>query len=196
MLKSIQIKSFGQEYSNLFYTQTQDGSHTIRSFIAEMHKMKRTIQDKDTANKFVGDILEVFAEIFFNAFQFDSAVGITDYTPISIEDDYGVDAIGINTNGHKVAVQVKYRGNPKDLVTYEEIAKTHTAGYETLDLDLDKDKTIYVFTTANGVNYHCTEVLSRKLVVIGRNEIAYKVDNNVTFWKYAYEQIVEVLKNQ
>ena len=148
--------------------------------------------DIDELNKFKGDVLEVFAEIFFNAHTYDSSFGVDDYTPITLENDYGVDAIGINPNGDKVAIQIKYRSNPNDLVTYAEIARTYTSGKIQLDLDLDNDKTIYVFTTANGVTIPCQEVLGRRLVVVDRS-IIKTVDNNKLFWANAYEQIIQAI---
>ena len=189
MLKCNQMLSYPQAYINIYHQFREGG--TIREFINVLTQMARNIEDYDERNKFKGDMLEVFAEIFFNAFSLDEAVGIKDYTPVPITNDYGVDGFGENANGHKVAIQVKFRSDPSNLVTYGEVAKTYTSGKKQFNLDLDLDKTIYVFTSANGVNHICEEVLNRSLVVIARGEISHKVDNNLSFWEFANNKILE-----
>jgi predicted helicase len=52
--------------------------------------------------------------------------GVRDYEPVAINEDYGVDAVGINPNGLRVAVQCKYKNS--EPVTYADLAKTFTSG--------------------------------------------------------------------
>lgn len=194
MLKSIQIASYPKEYYELFHT-FNDGKGTIRKFLNKIEQLARGMKFKDDndLNKFKGDMLEVLSEIFFNVFYADENVGIAEYCPIHVDEDYGVDAIGVNPNGHKVGIQVKYRGNPKDLVLYTEVAKTYTAGVILHGLDLQYASTVYIFTTSNGVTPACQHVLGDKLVVIHRDLIARKIDNNMIFWRYAFSKIYEYL---
>lgn len=196
MLKSLQIAGYPKEYYELF-DSFKDGSGTIRKFINKVEQLSRNYKfpDEDALYKFKGDMLEVLSEIFFNVFFADESLGVTGYTPITLEEDYGVDAYGVNPNGHKVAVQVKYRGNPKDLVLYTEVAKTYTAGMILHELDLNNDHTIYVFTTANGVTPACLHVFGDKLTVVSRDMIARRIDNNETFWRYAFAKIYEYLNH-
>jgi hypothetical protein len=194
MLKSNQMLGYPQEYINIYYALREGG--TIREFINILIQMSNAIENYDDKQKFKGDMLEVLSEIFFNAFSMDESVGVSDYTPVALEDDYGVDGFGVNANGHNVAVQVKFRSRPTELVTYAEVSRTYTSGKIMHNLDLDHDKTIYVFTTANGVTNPCEEVLGRRMVVIARPQIAHKVDNNKLFWKFAYEQILEKIPTE
>ena len=150
---------------------------------------------KDEINKFKGDMLEVLAELFFHQFGADEAVGLTDYCPVDIEADYGVDAVGTNANGHKCAVQVKYRSNPADPISYADIARTFTSAIRQLNLEdvYRHDRTVYLFTTANGVTGPFEKVMGQKCVVISRTAIATKIDNNKTFWAKAHEEMFATL---
>jgi hypothetical protein len=163
----------------------------FRDFINAIER--NTPKDQEEANKFKGDCLEIFAEIFFNAFENDPAVGLIDYKPVNIENDYGVDATGYNADNRQVAVQVKYRGNPLDLVKYEEMSKTYTSGTIMLDLDLNNKQSIYLFTTSIGVTPACQKVLGNKLVLINLDIIKHHVDNNSNFWEYAFQEVFEYL---
>jgi len=187
------IHSYPHEYFEL-YTIAKDG-FTFRQWNNEVSRLARRIEDDDTRYKFVGDMLEVFAEIFFNQFQSDEAIGITDYTPVDINEDYGVDATGVNVNGHQSAIQVKYRSNPADLITYADIARTYTSALLQLNMTdvYEHGKTVYLFTNSSGVTGAFTKVMQNKVVIITKNEIKTKVDNNITFWANAYRMIFDTL---
>ena len=193
MLKCTMIHSYPHEYFEL-YTIAKDG-FTFRQWNNEVSRLARRIEDDDTRYKFVGDMLEVFAEIFFNQFQSDEAIGITDYTPVDINEDYGVDATGVNVNGHQSAIQVKYRSNPADLITYADIARTYTSALLQLNMTdvYEHGKTVYLFTNSSGVTGAFTKVMQNKVVIITKNEIKTKVDNNITFWANAYRMIFDTL---
>jgi len=143
--------------------------------------------------KFKGDMLEIFAEIFFKAFQNDPRVGLTDYTPVPIEEDYGVDGFGINAAGKKCAVQIKYRANPLDSVTYAELARTYTSAILLQQIPLEGDNCLYVFTTAFDVTSPNGIVFKKMLRPITANFIAQEIDNNVNFWNAAFNEIKETL---
>ncbi len=193
MLKCTMIHSYPQEYFEL-YTLAKDG-FTFRQWNNEVSRLARRIADEDTRNKFVGDMLEVFAEIFFGEFQADEAIGLIDYTPVDINDDFGVDATGKNVNGHNCAVQVKYRGNPADLITYADIARTYTSALLQLHMTdvYEHDNTVYLFTNSSGVTGAFTKVMQKKVVIITKDHIKTKVDNNLTFWRNAYKRVVDTL---
>lgn len=143
----------------------------------------------DDKNTFKGDMLEIFAELFFTAFMNDPKIGLKDYTPVPLDEDYGVDGTGINPAGNTCAVQVKYRENPRDLIFYADIARTYTSAKVQLGLDVDKSQTIYLFTSSDGANHHANHVLGDRLHVIGKEIIQKYVDNNHSFW-LAAESIV------
>jgi hypothetical protein len=150
---------------------------------------------KEAIFKFKGDMLEVLSELFFTIFQADEGLGISDYSPVDLADDFGVDATGRNVNGHQVAVQVKYRSNPEDLISYADIARTFTSAVCQLKMMdvVEHDQTIYLFTTAGGVTSAFDRVMGRKAIVVPRSVIATKIDNNKNFWNSSFDMIYETL---
>jgi len=190
MLKNNMLASYSREWFEMTFNFRNGTS--FREFKNIVEKIS---VNKIDPLKFKGDCLEIFAEIFFKAFSNDASFGLVDYTPIDIENDYGVDGVGYNADNRKVAVQVKYRSNPMDLVLYEEIAKTFTSGMKMLDLDLMHKQSVYVFTTAVGVTPSCQKVLGNSLVVINSDIISEQVDNNTNFWEFAFQEVYNYLNS-
>lgn len=168
---------------------------TLEEYMKAIEKYALQISDEDERRTFKGDMLEILAEIFFKAFENSPTVGLRNYTPIPLDQDYGVDAKGINANGETCAVQVKYRLNPLEEITYSDIARTYASGNIQLKLDLKGKDRIYVFTTASGVNKECRKVFNRMVRVIGKNIIRREINNNVNFWLTAFNEIVETLNS-
>jgi hypothetical protein len=192
MLKHSDIISKPQIYFDLYDIWSKKTSfQTINEWIVDVEKIANTMPDVDSANKLRGDMLEVLSEIFFNAFSNDEAVGLKEYIPICLGEDFGVDATGINPNGTKVAVQCKYKN--LEPVTYSELAKTFTSGLLNLQCDLMISNSIYVFTTAFSFSSSIDKVLGGKVVKIDRNVISRKIDNNRTFWQFAFDEIYKIL---
>jgi hypothetical protein len=144
-------------------------------------------------NVFKGDMLEIFAEIFFKAFQNDPRVGLSDYTPVPLEEDYGVDGLGVNAAGKQCAVQVKFRSNPLDSVTYAELSRTYASAVLLQKIPLEGDSCLYVFTTAYDVTHPNGTVFNKMLRVISHKIISEEVDNNINFWNTAFEEIKDTL---
>ena len=189
MLKCAMIHSFPREYHDLYY-HALDG-FTFREWNNEVLRYAHTLfrDDIDAQNKFKGDMLEVFAEIFFAQFQADPEFGLSEYEPVEISDDFGVDAKAINVAGHHSVIQVKYRSNPEDVISYADIARTYTSALCQFHIDdvYKHNNTVFLFTNAGGVTGAFTTVMQRKTVILNRQFIASKVDNNESFWKEAYQ---------
>jgi hypothetical protein len=167
---------------------------TFEAYLSEIEKWATKVPDPDDRDILRGDMLEVFAEMFFGAFPNDPAVGITGYTPVPLPEDYGVDGTGTNAAGTMCAVQVKYRGCPTDLVTYAEIARTFTSAVLQMGLPLyNAANSIFIFTSAFDVTVACKTVMGDKIHVLNREIISGKVDNNVSFWDYAFNEIKDTL---
>ena len=190
MKTKTKILCYKNDYNNIFKTLVD--TSTIKSFIKEIEFASKTL-DANLISVFKGDMLEVLAELYFNAFENDRATGIHNYSPTINGEDYGVDAIGTNITLEQVAVQVKYRSNINDLITYSDIAKTFTDGVINYNLDLTKNKSIYLFTTSKGITHHCDHVFNSRLVIINRQTINKKLNNNKKFWLDAYSIIQEVI---
>lgn len=154
----------------------------------------RVIEDISGDEKKVkGDLFEIFAWIFFRLFENNPSVGLVEYEPIDIDEDYGVDGVGKNANGHKVAVQVKYRRNPKDLVLYTEIAKTYASGELMLGLNLKKENSIYVFTNCIDITPSCKKVFGNIVKILNTDGIDHYIHNNENFWESFYKEICDYL---
>jgi len=197
MLKIKHVAAYPAEYLELFSAPGKGSKDTLREFLNAIERMTGPkgipFRSEDDRLKFKGDALEVLAELFFTRFNSDPRMGLTNYTPISVAEDYGVDAMGNNANGDLTMVQVKYRGNPQDVVTYAEIARTFTAGVLMHGLDPTKDHTVFVFTTANEVSRQCSKVLQDKLVVINRAYIKKVIDSNKNFWNLCLQDVQEYI---
>lgn len=180
--------------TNPLYDVLEKQTNTFEFFLSEVNRFSNQISDSEEQNVFRGDMLEILAEIFFGAFASDPAVGLKDYVPVPLDKDYGVDGIGVNAAGTKCAVQVKYRKNPLDKITYSEVARTFTSGIMQLKLPLfEGQDNIFIFTSAYDVTVACKTVFENKIHVLNRDVIKNKIDNNVNFWNYAYEQIKDTL---
>lgn len=158
--------------------------------IIEQLSSKKDDEDK---NKFKGDVFEVFTWAFFKAFKNDPSVGLVEYKPIDPDEDFGVDGAGVNANGDEVVVQVKYRRNPMELVTYGEIAKTYTSGKLMLSMSLKKKNSIYVFTNAIDITSACKTVFGDIIKVLNTDAIDHYVHGNKSFWKFFYKEIYDYL---
>jgi hypothetical protein len=198
MIKCTHIAKYPVYYTQLFSVPQDGQPNSLRIFDNTLKRMISpkgvSFRDDDERQQFKGDVLEVLSEVFFTRFCSDPRMGLTDYTPIDVTNDYGVDATGINANGDLAMVQVKYRGNPKDVVTYAEIARTFTAGVLRHKLDPTKDKTVFVFTTANDVSHQCKTVLGDKLVVVNRPFLKRTIDNNKNFWALCLADIQQYIQ--
>jgi len=151
---------------------------TFEDFLVEVEKWAVKIKDPDEQNVFRGDMLEILAEMFFGAFANDPAVGLTGYTPVPLSEDYGVDGTGNNAAGTDCAVQVKYRGDPTELVTYAEIARTFTSAVLQLGLPLyNGSDNIFIFTSAYDVTVPCKTVMGNKIHILSRGIIKNKIDS-------------------
>ena len=208
MLEHMGISVYHKQVSDIFETlaNSDKSSKTIESWISLVENHVPNIGLKITnlenrlkaRNDFRGDMLEIFAEIFFKNAPFDDRFGLSNYTVSEASSDYGVDATGYNVNGHKCAVQCKYRANPDpkgdDQIKYEDLTKTYFDGRENHNCDLDKPHTVFLFTTAS--TYSCVIDINfkDKLVFIGRKQLSGIIHENVNFWSLAKTQIQEFLE--
>lgn len=49
---------------------------------------------KTSKYKFIGDLFEIFSEVFFLQYKSDNRIGVFDYQPVPSDDDNGVDGFG------------------------------------------------------------------------------------------------------
>ena len=169
--------------------------------VAESLHDKDSEQYTDCMNKFKGDSLEILAEIFFKLSGAinPTAAHIRNYEPCNSSEDFGVDGTGLNANNDKVAVQVKYRGNPANPITYHDIARTFADGTVNYHLNLTKPHTILLFTTSNDITIPCKKFFqqdTRILEVLNYSDIDYFIRNNKGFWVEAWNEVQQTLRGQ
>jgi hypothetical protein len=153
-------------------------------------------KNDDDKNCFKGDIFEVFCEVYYALIKSKNSAGVIDYKPLhaSADDDMGVDGTGINYSGNPCVVQVKFRSNPKDEISYSALANTYTQA-SALDMIPESRKkqrrTIVLFTNCAGANKNAHSVLGKQdwLFVINKEVIESEVNGNVIFWQEAYNLI-------
>lgn len=163
------------------------GVKTIGEFVACVEALSQKFSSEDINNQnqnvFKGDMLEVLGELFFKSFEHDPSIGLREYDPIDLSEDFGVDGAGVNANGDMCVVQIKYRNNPLDQITYTDLAKTYTSGRCMNGFDLDKPNTIFLLTTGGSVSGSVQTVLGNRVRVIHRDIIAGFIDDNIGFWQ-------------
>lgn len=190
LLNTLHVSIYAQECYDVFNPET--GVKTIAEYVRRVEKLASKFEpDENGINAFKGGMFELFAEIFFNKYDADPAVGIKDYKPIPLWEDNGVDATGINVAGNLCVIQNKYRNNPNDYIRWGDLSKTFGAGLCSHGLkNHTTDDSVILFTTCNSVSYTAVKQLGTRLRLIGRSIIAGYIDNNVIFWEYAWQRIL------
>ena len=206
MLEHSAISVYYKQVMDIFETldTAEQSLKTLDNWIALVENHANQISTKSNdlekrMNDFRGDMLEILAEIFFKNSVFDDRFGLQKYTVADCDSDYGVDATGFNVNGHKCAVQCKYRANPNplgdDQIKYQDLTKTYFDGRENHNCDLDKPHTVFLFTTASTYSFVIDENFKDKLVFLGRRQLSEVIHQNMNFWSIANTQIKEFLEN-
>ena len=203
-LKTQHIAKRPISYVNIFYQMS--GNTTIPKIkdfvkIIELEIKSLNLSDIDKRN-FRGEILEVFAEIFFNLNSTNARYGIKDYTPTTPDTDFGIDAYGKNPAGNDCVIQVKYRKNPaprkeEEKLHWEDLAKTHSSGILDFKFELKEKSTIFLFTTLyeRSVSYVCEDRFGSILRIIDRKFLDEELYKNKNFWDTTYQIIIDYLKD-
>lgn len=140
--------------------------------------------------KFIGDLFEIFAEVFFILYKSDNRVGLYDYEPVAAEDDNGVDGFGKNIEGKPTTVQVKYRGNPTYRLTERDLKQFPYQSIINYNIDWNRNDNMIVFTNCRGLHWYTeSKVFNYKIRVINSKIISSLIDNNEGFWN-SFKQIV------
>lgn len=145
-------------------------------------------------NKYLGDGFEFFIELFLNLHSVDNRIGIYKYEPIQLNDN-GVDGIGININGNKSVIQIKYRTNTNEYLSSnkDNLSNLFSDGMLTHNVvSNEKDIRHFIFTTAKGLHFYTEqEMFKNKVKCFGYNEIKQLINNNFPFW----DSCRKVIKN-
>lgn len=151
------------------------------------------VYQEDLYNQFVGDIFELFAEFFLKTCSAVGQYGIVNYQAANNPNDWGVDGYGIAADQRETSggatpavVQVKFRSNPMDEISYTMLAKTGWDGVKNYGLDIGRKNNVILFcNTEKGANHLAKEAMGDNLYVVDMR----KLDNDVTgirtvaFWE-------------
>lgn len=150
------------------------------------------IAEDELYNQFVGDLFELFAEFFLKTCSTVGQYGVVNYEPAVNNDDWGVDGYGIAADQKETSggatpavVQVKFRSNPMDEISYTMLAKTGWDGIKNYNLDIKRKKNVILFcNTENGANYLAKNAMGDNLYVISMKDLDKDVTGirTTTFW--------------
>lgn len=164
---------------------------------------------RDKANKFKGDVFEIFCEMVIRLSPIDDRIGISEYHVVT-EGDTGVDGYGISRDGLPITVQIKYRKWDDQLDAEDDhLNNFRMTSYSVkFDIKPQSEGKMLIITSGDRINwrtldeqflgkircisrnasYGCIKGSQRK-TVDGLFSLQTLVDNNVVFWNSFRESL-------
>lgn len=156
---------------------------------------------EEIANKFKGDVFEVFGELLIRLSSLDDRIGIHDYHPVT-ENDTGVDGWGLALDGQPATVQFKYRVWDYTLTEdHEHLDNFRLTSYQKYHVSPGDDNKMLIITAGKEVHWKTlNKAFAGRLRVISR-KASYScirgaqkhtvdqlfsletITNNVFFWE-------------
>jgi hypothetical protein len=174
----------------------------VNTFAEVVKRIDRSTEESYTTlgfkdkYEFIGDLFEIFAEMFFIINAADNRVGITNYIPTPKSTDHGVDGFGIGINGKTATVQVKFRSDrTKELLERDikQFGYTSIVGYS---VDKDTTTNMIIFTSGKGLHWFTgSKMFENHMRVINYEMISKLIDNNYGFWNSCSELLAESYKS-
>jgi len=163
----------------------------IDSLIEETKRTAGKTKDQQESNLIKGNIFEIFVEFLIKKLGSGNNIGIVDYQPAQTIKDYGVDGVGIGLNGKPSTVQIKFRSNSNDDITYEEVSKFFMQSVT--DYGVQNLPNMWFISTAHRVNQHA-EVMykSHGGRFCGLNNLKNIIGpTNIPFWEEFKQSWIE-----
>ena len=163
------------------------GVNKLSTFIKRLEDQAELDPSNYPRDKYVGDGFEFFIEALLTLMPHDNRLGVSGYEPVRVNDN-GCDGIGVNLEGKKCAVQIKFRSNNKYTLSTNKDHLSNVWHDSQIRHGIkfnptDKIPVFYIFTTAKGLNYYTDDVNFEKHVkCLGYNDLKSLVDNNIPFW--------------
>jgi hypothetical protein len=158
--------------------------NTFLNLIKKEGKGFRTFGYSEEQGKFkmVGDLFEIFSEVFFKVLGADNRVGVYNYTPENGVDN-GVDGFGLGIDGQPCAIQVKFRSFHDSELTAADLKQFGFQAITRYGVDKDTKNNMIIITSAKGLHwYTANEVFLGRLRTIASSQIRKLVDRNHCFW--------------
>lgn len=161
------ISLVDEQISNPFYTPFYSDKEVA---IHQSKDKMPPLSGINVANKFKGDIFELFTEFFIKMSPIDDRVDVFDYQLVT-EDDTGVDGWGYNRKGEKVTVQVKYRMWDWQLTSIKEhLDNFRWTSYKKYDIKPEDIGRMLIITTGKEIHWKTLErYFSGKVRCISNN---------------------------
>lgn len=160
----------------------------LNTFVSRLEKQAKlyAMGDIDRENEYKGWGLEIFTEYLCKVYAMDKRVGISNYQPVSEDDDTGVDGFGTGINGKPATVQVKFRQADWVLTANADHLTNFTwSSVKKYGVDVrDDDKNMLIVTTGKDINWATDQkMLMQTVRILHREKLRVLVDNNKVFWK-------------
>jgi hypothetical protein len=145
-------------------------------------------------DKMIGDLFEIFAEMFFKILGASNNIGVYNYKPENI-DDYGVDGFGKGIDDKPCTIQVKFRSDLETQLTSDDLKQFAFQSIVKHDVDKDTTTNMIILTTAEGLHWITdSKVFLGRLRVIGRNQLRTLLDNNFPFWNCVRDYVKNTIE--
>lgn len=151
------------------------------------------------ADKFKGDLFEIFAEGFYKIVGVNPTIAIRDYKPIIQSEDFGVDAEAKDNSDNIVTISIKFRNRFTKKFKFD---NTHTLtelgqfvswSQNGFGIPIRTKNRMILFTTYDGMSPFSNPQITNMIKVHGWDTIRYHVDGeggNKAFW----EQFQKLIK--
>lgn len=168
-----------------------DGVTTMSKLMYRIEKFSQRDPLNYDPDKYKGDAFEFFVELFLMLHPCDNRVGVYDYKPTQ-DNDNGVDGIGVNILNENCVVQIKYRSDPREVLTAnkDHLSNMFVDGQLSYgvvaDTNVKKNFRHFIFTTAKGLHFYTeTEMFKNKVRCFSYKHFRSMLDNNKIFWDNA-----------
>ncbi len=141
------------------------------------------------ADKFKGDLFEIFAEAFYKICGTHPTIAVRDYEPIIQSEDFGVDGKGLNNDNEVLTFSIKFRNR---FTKKHKFDNTHTLNdlgqfiswsQNGFGIPIRTKNRMIVFTTYDSMSPFSNPEMTGYIKVHGWDTIRYHVDKNTAFWE-------------
>lgn len=155
---------------------------SLDEFIKALMTKANQISDENVRTKYLGDGFELFCE-FFIKFHGNS-IGISGYKVVQTG-DYGVDGYGKGNHGQPVAVQCKFRSNPRHLLdnNRDHISNFFEDAVKNYDVNPHGKGDMFVLTTGDGLNPVLKENLHHDCIRCFGRKMIDRLARDFLFWQ-------------
>lgn len=152
---------------------------------------KFSYTEEQGSEKMMGDIFEIFSELFFKILGADPRVGVYSYKPDKI-DAVGIDAIGLSIEEKNITIQCKFKVDSSYELLERDIKQFPYKSIKRFNVEKNN---MILFTSSKGLNWFtASNVFDDDIRVINYGNIRSFVDNNFVFWKLVEDYIDNTIK--